>query len=341
MMKNPSVLCVILNWRTADMTLDAAASAVAAMQDIDGEILIVDNDSQDGSFEKMQADVARQDWPDVTVLQSGRNGGYGAGNNFGIRAGFQNRPGRKPDYIYILNSDAFPEPYAVQYLLKFMENNRKTGFAGSYTIGDDGVPHETCFRFPSLASEFEGAIKFGPVSRLLRNHIVAMPVQDQTCNVGWLAGASLMIRREVLDDIGLFDESFFLYFEETDLTLRAAKAGWDITFVRESIVTHIGSVSTGMKAKARMPQYWFDSRLHYFLRNHGRAYTAAATLLHLLGGSFARLRELFQRKPSSMPQFFLIDLALHSAKAALSGVGNKPRQITFPSSSPSLSGEQT
>ncbi len=323
------------------MTLDAAEAAVAAMEGIHGEILIVDNDSQDGSFEMMRDAVARQDWPTVTVLQSGRNGGYGAGNNFGIRAGFQTLKDERPDYIYILNSDAFPERHAISYLLKHMEENKETGFAGSLTIGDDGQSHQTAFRFPTLASEFEGAIKFGPVSRLLRRKIVALPVPDSTCHVGWLAGASLMIRREVLDDIGLFDESFFLYFEETDLCLRAVLDGHKMTFVRESVVTHIGSVSTGMKTQKRMPSYWFDSRLHYFLRNHGRAYATAATVLHLAGGSFARLREILQRKPASTPKFFLIDMALHGAKAVFSTRGRTSRQITDPNGAPILNGEQT
>jgi GT2 family glycosyltransferase len=323
------------------MTLDAAEAAVAAMTDIRGEILIVDNDSQDGSFEMMKDAVTRQNWPNVSVLQSGRNGGYGAGNNFGIRAGFQAMPDERPDYIYILNSDAFPERHAIAYLLKHMEENAETGFAGSLTIGDDGVAHQTAFRFPTMASEFEGAIKFGPVSRLLREKIVALPVPETTCHVGWLAGASLMIRREILDDIGLFDESFFLYFEETDLCLRAVLNGHKMTYVRESVVTHIGSVSTGMKTQTRMPRYWFDSRLQYFLRNHGRTYTVAATLLHLAGGSFARLREILQRKPASTPKFFLIDMALHGAKAALSGAGRKSRQITDLNGTPILKGEQS
>ena len=94
-MTEPSVLTVILNWRTADMTLKAAEAAVVAMEGIKGEILIVDNDSQDGSFEAMSAAIESKDWPRVTVLQSGRNGGYGAGNNFGIRAGFQTTSGAR------------------------------------------------------------------------------------------------------------------------------------------------------------------------------------------------------------------------------------------------------
>ncbi|MCB1344260.1 MAG: glycosyltransferase family 2 protein, partial [Rhodobacteraceae bacterium] len=76
-----TVLCVILNWRTAEMSLKAARAAMVAMEGIDGAITLVDNDSQDGSYESMAE--ATRDWPRVRVLQSGRNGGYGAGNNCG------------------------------------------------------------------------------------------------------------------------------------------------------------------------------------------------------------------------------------------------------------------
>jgi hypothetical protein len=90
------------------------------------------------------------------------------------------------------------------------------------------------------------------------------PIPECTTRVDWLAGASLMMRQSVLDRIGLFDETFFLYFEETDLCHRAARAGWPTDYVLESRVAHIGSASTGMKTWARIPQFWLDSRLHYF-----------------------------------------------------------------------------
>ncbi len=87
----------------------------------------------------------------------------------------------------------------------------------------------------------------------------------------WLAGASLMMRQDVLDRIGLFDEEFFLYFEETELCLRAARAGWPTDYVVESRVAHVGSASTGMKTWDRIPQFWLDSRLRYFTLAGGGA----------------------------------------------------------------------
>lgn len=313
------LLTVLLNWRTPEMTLRSLESALVALEGIEGAVVVVDNASGDGSFERMQGEVASRGWDrgpqSVRVLQSGRNGGFGAGNNHGIRAGMPD--GSKPDYVYILNSDAFPEPGAIKALLHHLEAQPDTGFAGSYIHGEDGVPHRTAFRFPSIAGEFEAQVRFGPISKALEKSIVAQPIPDHTCRVDWLAGASLMMRQGVLDLIGLFDERFFLYFEETDLCRRAALAGWPTDYVRESRVVHIGSVSTGMKEWQRIPGFWLDSRMHYFVKNHGVAYATLATLALLAGGILWRTRLLIQRKDRGDPPHYLRDLTTHALRACV------------------------
>ncbi|MEZ5798316.1 MAG: glycosyltransferase family 2 protein [Paracoccaceae bacterium] len=321
----PRLLTVILNWRSADMTLKAAEAALVALQGIDGALVIVDNDSGDGSFETLTAEADSRGWTRgphrVRVLQSERNGGFGAGNNHGIRAGLPD--GSRPDYVYLLNSDAFPAPDAIGALLLHLETHPATGFAGSFIHGPEGEPHRTAFRFPSIPGEFEQQIRLGPVSRLLRRHIVAQPIPQATARVDWLAGASLMMRQSVLDRIGLFDETFFLYFEETDLCRRAALAGFPTDYVVESRVAHIGSASTGMKTWTRIPRFWLDSRLHYFTKNHGRAIAALATLAALAGGTLWRLRLLVQRKDRGDPPGFLRDMAAHHLRHLFTR-GNAP-----------------
>lgn len=190
----------------------------------------------------------------------------------------------------------------------------------------------TAFRFPSILGEFEQNIRFGPVSRLLKNHIVAQPPPTTTTRVDWLAGASLMMRQKVLDQIGLFDETFFLYFEETDLCRRAARAGWPTDYVVESRVAHIGSVSTGMKTWTRIPRFWLDSRLHYYVKNHGPAYAFAATLATLAGGILWRARLLIQRKDRGDPPLYLRDMVAHGLSAMIRPIfsGKKPETKTRP-----------
>lgn len=306
----PTVLTVLLNWRTAEMTLKAAAAAERAMEGIAGGIVVVDNDSGDGSYEQMSE--ALRNHPRVRVVQSGRNGGFGAGNNVGIRLGLPG--GVRPDYVYILNSDAFPAPDAIRLLQDYLETHPKVGLVGSFIHGPDGTPHETCFRFPSVASEFEVSARTGPISRWLEKRTVAMQVPDKSGPVEWLAGASMMIRDRVLSEIGVFDETFFLYFEETDLCHRAAKAGWPTHFVRESRVEHIGSVSTGMKEWRRVPAYWFDSRWHYFRKTGGTSHAIAATLAHVAGGLILRLRRLVRPGIPPGAPHFLRDLVGHAAR---------------------------
>lgn len=314
----PKILTIILNWRSHLMTLRAMEAALRALQGVEGALIVVDNDSGDGSFEALSQAVKDRGWDvgpqAVRVIQSGRNGGFGAGNNVGIQAGLPD--GMRPDYYYILNSDAFPEPEAIKALRDHLQRNPKTGLAGSHIYGEDLLPHRTAFRFPSIASEFEAQVRFGPVSRVLRNSIVAQPVPKATQQVDWLAGASLMIRAEVIEKIGRFDEAFFLYFEETDLCRRAALVGWPTDYVLESRVMHIGSASTGMKDWQRIPSFWLDSRLHYLVKNHGRCYAFAATLAHLAGGLLWRGRLMIQRKDPGDPPRYLSDLTAHHLRAA-------------------------
>lgn len=307
------LLCVVLNYRTADMTIDAVEAARKALAGMEGyRIDVVDNDSGDGSYEKLAEAKQSRGWDDVQVMPSGHNGGFGAGNNFAMRKALASED--PPDYIYLLNSDAFPAPDAIRILLDFMDANPKVGFSGSYIHGTDDKPHLTAFRFPSVASEALSGFRLGFVSRFLRGAEVPIrPMPTETREVDWLAGASMMMRRECLEDIGLFDETFFLYFEETDLCRRAQLAGWPTWYVVESKVAHVGGASTGNQKYDRpMPTYWFDSRRHYFVKNHGAAYTWMANLVHAVGLTTLRLRSFLQRKENELHVNFLRDFSRYN-----------------------------
>ena len=314
-----TVLTIILNWRTADMTLRSAESALVAMEGIEGGIVIVDNDSGDGSEETLRKAVTDRGWDRVRVIQSGHNGGFGAGNNVGIRAGLPG--GERPDFVYLLNSDAFAAPDSIRILLDHMVADPAVGMAGSYIHGEDSTPHVSCFRFPSVASELESSAQTGPLSRLLRHHIVSQPFFTTPVQTDWLCGASLMMRQDMLDQIGGFDEEYFLYFEETDLCLRAARAGWQALYVPDSQVAHIGSVSTGMSRWKRIPDYWYDSRWRYFRKNHGLATAIAATMAQLVGLSINRLRHSLGNAPRNGPKGHLRAMLVHDFRALRQGHG--------------------
>lgn len=310
----PSVLTLIVNWRTPDLTLRAAETALVAMQGMRGAVTIVDNASGDGSADVIARHIAACGWDSapvpVRLIRSPVNGGFGAGNNIGAAAGLPD--GTRPDLLFLLNSDAFPDPDALRVMVAHLQAHPGTAITGAAVRGQDDAPHRTAFRFPSIPGEFEAAIRLGPVSRLLHRHIVAPPLPDSAQQVDWVAGAAMMIRTDVYDRLGGFDEGFFLYYEETDLCLRAARAGWRTDFVPQARVVHVGSASTGLGRRGRMPRYWFDSRLRYFTRNHGRSYALAATAAHLAGGMLWRTRLLVQRRDRADPPRFLRDMLAHA-----------------------------
>jgi len=302
------LLAVILNYKTAEMTIESLAALMRELESIpDARVTIVDNDSRDGSLERMARAVAESPWRDrVEVVASDYNGGFAYGNNFAIRRALD--AGLAPDYVYLLNSDAFPDPGCVRALVDFLDAHPEAGIAGSYVHGPEPEPHQTAFRFPSVASELEASLGLGLVSRLLEPWIVALPLPTRTRPVDWLAGASMMIRRAVIEQVGLMDETYFLYFEETDYCLQARRKGWTTHYVVESSVTHIGSVSTGYKDRTRpTPTYWYASRRHYFLKNHGRAALWAANVVYVVGGALCRLRSALGGRPVKDPARHLRD----------------------------------
>lgn len=318
-MAKPRILTVILNYRTPELTIQAAQAAVREMRALGGEVVIVDNASGDGSFDAIRAEADSQGWTQdgfLRVVQSPENGGFGAGNNFGIRLGMSS--GEVPDFYYILNSDAWPDPGAVEKLLEVMQAEPRAGLVGSYIKGTDGVPHCTVFRFPSASGEFEGAARTGLITRMFKSSVVPMQIPTQTTQVDWVAGASVLMRREMLDEIGLFDETFFLYYEETELCRRGARAGWQTFYVPASEVAHVGSASTSMKEWARTPRYWFESRFYYFTKVHGRAYAIWATLARLAGCGVYGLRRAITGKPQRDPPGFARDLLSHFLAALVS-----------------------
>ena len=308
------VLTIIVNYKTPDLTVQSYQAALQHLQD--GKIFIVDNDSGDGSVEKIAAAIEADGVGDrVRVMASGHNGGFGFGNNFGIRAGLAEEP--RFEYFYLLNSDAFPEEGAIDRLIDFLEQRPEAGIVGSYVHGVDGTPHDTAFRFPTAAGELESTLRLGMVSRLLKHYVVSMGFPDTPTQVDWLAGCSMMIRRRVLEEIGLFDETFFLYFEETDLCMRARRHGWLTYYVPESSVAHVGSASTGIQnLERRTPSYWFDSREHYFRKNYGDRYLWAANAAWLFGQTMWSVRRRIQRKPKADAPKIIQDFVRHMVRRA-------------------------
>jgi N-acetylglucosaminyl-diphospho-decaprenol L-rhamnosyltransferase len=303
------LLVVIVNYKTARLALRAAEAALADVKAQGGAITIVDNDSGDGSVAILRDGVAHE--PAITVIAAEKNGGFGYGNNVAIRRALASDD--PPQYVYLLNPDAVPDPGAIRTLVEFMDAHPDVGIAGSHIHNPDGTTHVSAFRFPSPLGELEGTLKLGLATKIFDRWSVWNLPCDRTTKVDWVSGASTILRREVFETVGLFDENFFLYFEETDLCRRAAEAGWQTWFVREASVEHEVGAATGIKdMKRRTPPYWFQSRRYYFLKQGGRSELWLANLLWVAGFSLWRMRRRLQNKPDPDPPQMLVDFVRHT-----------------------------
>ncbi len=311
-----SLLVVVLNYRTPELTIDCLRSLtdeVAAIPNI--QVVVTDNDSGDGSVEKIEAAIARENWGGwAKLMPLGHNGGFAYGNNAAIRPLLLNAA--LPPYVLLLNPDTVVRPQAITTLIDFMEANPTVGIAGSRLEDPDATPQCSAFRFHTLFSELDGSLRIGLITQLLSRWVVAPPVMDTPHQTDWVAGASMIIRREVFEAVGLMDEEYFMYYEEMDYCLQANRAGWSCWYVPASHVVHLVGQSSGVtdtkRPAKRRPQYWFDSRRRYFLKNYGWLYTLLCDAVWTLGFVTWRLRRIIQRKPDPDPPQMLRDFLRNS-----------------------------
>jgi GT2 family glycosyltransferase len=305
------VAIIIVNYRTADLVVQCLRSLAEEVRAIPGcRVVVVDNDSRDGSAAKLRAAIAAEGWSAwVELVPLDRNLGFAGGNNAAIRPLLS--ADHPPDYVLLLNPDTYIRTGAVRSLVEFMERHPRVGLAGGRNEDADGNPIRSAFRFFTLRSELEDGLRLGLVSRFLRNSLVAPPVRDDEHQVDWVAGACLAVRRAVFDAVGLLDEGYFLYYEEVDFCLRARRAGWPCWYVPGSRIVHLVGQSTGVTdgraSPRRRPRYWFASRRRYFVKNHGRLYTMAIDVTWAVSFAFWRLRRWILGKPDTDPPHLLSD----------------------------------
>jgi hypothetical protein len=313
------LLIVIVNYRTASLVIDCLRSLAPEVAAVPGtRVVVTDNQSPDDSVARLRAAVAANGWSDWCEIRPlERNGGFAYGNNGGIKPALES--GDPPQYVLLLNPDTVVHAGALKSLVDFMDGRPDVGIAGSRLEHPDGKPQRSAFRFPTALSEFENALRLGLVTKLLSRYVVARPVPGEACETDWVSGASFLVRREVFRDVGLLDDGYFMYFEETDFCLAARRKGWKVWHVPASRVVHlIGQASgfnDGRKPTKPTPKYWFDSRRRYFVKNHGRVYAMLADGLWTVGFFLWRVRRRLQRKPDQDPPRFMFDFLRYSTLA--------------------------
>jgi GT2 family glycosyltransferase len=273
----PELSVIIVSYNTREMTLDCLRALHDELGDRSAEVWLVDNASSDGS-----AAAIRAAFPQVLLIENERNAGFGAANNQAMRQA-------RGKFFLLLNSDAFPKPGAVAALIDYLREHPRTAVVGPRLLNADGSLQRSCYRFPTPLHVWSHNLW---VAAVLPQHPVLGDYRrwahDTERSVDWVIGACLLVRREAYEQVGGFDEAFFMYAEETDWQRRLRASGWEIAFTPEAEVTHLGGAS-GASEKERVREYFFGSLDHYTRKHHGLPGLVSLRLAMTIGCSMRAL----------------------------------------------------
>lgn len=249
---------IIVNWNTKDLLAACLRSIQNQSLDYTYEIIVVDNGSEDGSQL-----IVRQEFPTVKLVENKLNLGFGKANNIGL----QSSEGR---YICFVNSDIEMIDGCLQLLTQYMDDNHSVGMAGPQILYPDLKIQDSCRKFPSLWRSFCTAFKLDrifPTCALLSGEHMFYFSHAEEIKPDFLAGCLLMVRKTALDEIGAFDERFFIYAEEVDLAKRLWDSRWEVAFVPQAkAVHHHAGSSSRDPLRFKLAQQ--KSIFQYWLKHH-------------------------------------------------------------------------
>jgi len=252
-----------------------------------GACVVVDNASHDGSAEYLAAHH-----PEVELIRLGHNVGFGRANNAAL-------PLVHTPFVLLLNTDAFIAPESLRLSLDYMARNPRCGVLGARLLYRDGSPQPSVRRFPTPWNVF--LLNSGLERWFRRTPRIDPPDSDpdlpQECD--WVPGCYYLIRKSVIDQVGLFDPLFFLYAEEVDLCRRVKNAGWQVHYFPGARVVHLGGESAKASGEVdtnrQIDALAIESNLLYFRKHHGRRGLAAHAALSGLAALLLGTRELARR----------------------------------------------
>jgi N-acetylglucosaminyl-diphospho-decaprenol L-rhamnosyltransferase len=277
---------VVVTWNVQALVLDALRTLDDDLRTsgLESQVWVVDSASSDGTVE-----AVRLGFPAIQVIRSDENLGFAAGNNVALRAlGFQDEPAPNPEgprAVFLLNPDTLVQPGSIRALYDALFSLSKAGVVGAQLAYDDGTFQHSAFRFPGL---LQILIDLYPVparlyeSRLNGRYDRALYAGHKPFRVDHTLGATMMIRREAIEQTGLFDEKFFMYCEEIDWSVRFRKAGWQIYTVPAAHITHLEGKSTRQIRPTSIVNLW-TSRLLLYSKYYSRLKLMLARQLVRLG----------------------------------------------------------
>ena len=273
---------IIVSWNVRDYLADCMRSVYADLERsrLQGEIWVVDNHSTDGTQELL-ANL----FPTANLIVNNHNHGFGAANNQGMWAATSaNGPG--PRYFLLLNPDTLVRPGALEHMIKCLDEMPEAGLAGARLVYGDGRFQQSAFHFPGLTQlAFD---LFPAPGRLYESRLNGRyprrcyKVNKHPFAVEHALGAAMLVRRDVAEATGGFDESFHMYCEEIDWCWRIQRAGWSIYTVPQAEIVHYGGESTKQVPARSIIDLW-GSRAHLYRRHHGRVKFAIARRLVNMG----------------------------------------------------------
>jgi GT2 family glycosyltransferase len=251
------VSIIIINWNTKKLLHDCLASVYETSGDIDYEVIVVDNASVDGS-----AEMVKDEFPNVVLIENSENRGFAAANNQAMAVA-------KGRYVLLLNSDTIVLENAVANTVQFADAHSEVGVTGCRVLNPDGSVQRTCFKFPSILNILLSSTylyKLFPRNKFFGREQMTWWDRSDERQVDVVTGCFMLVRREAIDQVGMMDERFFMYGEETDWCYRFTKSGWKVMFAPVGQIIHFGGQSASQKPVAMIIQLRMS--ILKFIRKH-------------------------------------------------------------------------
>jgi N-acetylglucosaminyl-diphospho-decaprenol L-rhamnosyltransferase len=282
---------VIINFRTADLTIRCLQSACQEIDKRQDCVVVIDNNSMDDSADLIEQALQKDQLQGhVRLVRNSSNLGFSGGNNTGIRA-------VSAQYYLFLNSDSVIREHALGELIHALQTHKDVGIVSPRLEDLDTTPQASCFRFHTPLSELIAAAKTGPITRMLKRKVITYPVQDELLYPEWTSFACVLLRSQAIRQVGLMDEDFFMYYEDADYCRKMLKCGWRVLNWPKASVVHFRGGSSPVKSlsrdRKRLPRYYYEARATYFQKWYGNAGLFLANSLWLAGYGVALIRMAF------------------------------------------------
>ena len=306
-MKLPKRLCVvIINYNTPKLTLDCIHTLQDQLDLKQDHIVVVDNNSGESDVGRITKGIEQNDLSDlVTFIVSPENNGFSSGNNIGVKT-------VNAKYYLLANADTLFRPMAISGLLLAAEKYPDAGIISPRLEWPDETPQISCFRFHTPFSEIINSASTEIITSLLKRYDVPLPTVEKATKPEWTSFACVLIRREVIDKVGLLDEGYFMYYEDVDFCRRVRQSGFEIVNWPFSHVVHLRGQSSGIKKlqknKKRLPAYHYQSRARYYRKFYGLFGFWASNLCWIAGRSISLFLEILFSKSRCVAEFQHLDI---------------------------------